>query len=97
MNHFTHEISARCGLSEYMVTEITNAMSNYISERLISGEAVEIPRVGTFKTTSRKKMTGTNLIGCGQKELEACTYPIFQVSSTIKSKLKTSLTCRKSG
>lgn len=94
INYFTHEISERCGLSEYMVSEITNAMSNYISEQLVSGEAVEIPKIGTFKTTSRKKMVGNNLIGCGQKELPECTYPIFQVSNSIKSKVKSS--CQKS-
>lgn len=93
---FIKEIAGRTRLSEYAIKDVFNAAADIIPEKIIAGETVDIPRIGIFKTATRSKMIGKNLIGGVDKELEECTYPIFQICKPMKSKIKNALKYRKS-
>ena len=87
-NEFINEVAKRCNVPSYIIVESFNVISNVVAERLISGETVEFPKIGRFYMVKRKEMTGKNLFGKSEKELNPCTYPSFKIFKSLKNRVK---------
>ena len=85
---FVTEISKRCDVSAYLIEEILLTMSKLAAERLMKGEGVEIPKLGTFHLVKRKERVGKNLFGEAEKQLEECYYPTFKIWKPFKTRIK---------
>lgn len=85
---FIEEVSRRCMVTNYVVEEIYNISSGLVTEKLIVGEDVELPKFGKFTLSTRKAMVGKNLFGDSEKSLQQCIYPSFKICNAIKTRVK---------
>ena len=87
-NDFINEVAKRCMVTPYVVDEIFNVSSGVIIENLLKGNQVEIPKLGKFILREKKETTYKNLYGNSEKTIGKMTYPLFQVTNTIKNRVK---------
>lgn len=85
---FINEVAKRCMITDYLVNEIYIISSELIAEKLISGEDVELPKLGWFRLTTRKATVYKNLFGKKEKVSEITTYPIFKICNSLKTRVK---------
>lgn len=85
---FINEVARRCMVTPYVVEEIYNVSSGLVAETLISGEQVEIPKMGKFILKEKKATTYKNLYGCEEKTVDKTIYPLFQVATWLKTRVK---------
>lgn len=88
---FINEVAKRTMISNYAIEEIYNVSFELAIEMLISGEDVEIPKLGVFKLTTRKEREGQNLFNSQNKTLAQCTYPTFKISALFKNRVKNAM------
>lgn len=87
-NEFITEAAKRCNVSTYEIEESLNVMANIVAEKLIAGENVEFPKLGIFHIVKRNRMTGKNLFGEPERQLDACAYPSFKIVRQLKTRVK---------
>ena len=85
---FVEEVAKRCMLTSYVVEEVFNVSFGVISENLLRGQKVEIPKLGSFSTRERRDTEYKNLFGKGTQVIEGYQYPAFQVAAGLKNKVK---------
>ena len=91
---FIREIAHRSGLSEYSVNEIYNISYELVAEKLISGENVDLPKVGSFVLIT--KNARNILQGTAANIARSCVYPYFKTSETLKNRVKNAARYKKS-
>lgn len=79
---FIEEVSHRSMLTKYVIAEIYNLSYGIIAEKLISGEAVELPNLGKFEIREKK---AKNLIATPDG---TCVYPAFKIGNALKNRIK---------
>lgn len=79
---FTEEVANRCMVTKYVVDEIFNVASGLVAEKLISGESVELPKLGKFEI---REMNSKNLVFSNN---DHCIFPAFKVSNMLKNRVK---------
>ena len=87
-HEFIAEAAKRCNVSTYEIEENLNVMANIVAEKLIAGETVEFPKLGSFHIVKRNSMTGKNLFGEPERQLDACVYPSFKIVRQLKTRVK---------
>lgn len=85
---FINEVAKRCMVTDYIINEIYNISSELIAEKLISGEEIELPKLGRFHLTTRKATIYKNLFGKKERIIETTTYPIFKICNSLKTRVK---------
>lgn len=85
---FISEVAKRCMITPYVVEEIYNVSSGLVAETLIKGEQIEIPKMGKFVLKEKKETTYKNLYGGESKTVGKTVYPLFQVASWLKTRVK---------
>lgn len=85
---FTDEVAKRCMVTPYVVEEIYNVSSGLIAETLIRGEQVEVPKLGKFVLKEKKETTYKNLYGGENVTVGKTFYPLFQVATWLKTRVK---------
>ena len=66
---FVEEVAKRCMLTSYVVEEVFNVSFGVISENLLRGQKVEIPKLGSFSTRERRDTEYKNLFAKALKSL----------------------------
>ena len=85
---FVEEVAKRTMLTPYVVDELYNVSSGLVAEKLISGESVDVPKLGKFKLSERKASVYKNLIGRQEKTMDVIKYPTFTISNPLKNRIK---------
>lgn len=87
-HEFVNEVAKRCNTSTYEIEENLTVMANIVAEKLIAGENVEFPKLGSFHIVKRNSMIGKNLFGDPERQLDACVYPSFRIVKQLKTRVK---------
>ena len=85
---FVNEVAGRCMLTPYVVDEVFNISFGVIAENLLKGEQVEVPKLGKFVLREKSATTYTNLFGGKSKTIDKTIYPLFQIATGLKNKVK---------
>lgn len=85
---FINEVAKRCMVTPYVVDEIFNISSGVAVEELLKGNQVEIPKMGKFTLKERASTSYKGLFGKDDCIVKGYVYPHFQVSNSIKLKIK---------
>ena len=64
-----------------------NAAIAAFESALIAGDKVQIAGIGTFEVRTREARTGINPQNGKKIQIDACKYPAFSSSKTLKAKL----------
>ncbi|MCD8018706.1 MAG: HU family DNA-binding protein [Clostridiales bacterium] len=98
-HEFIDELAKTEKLSRFEVEEIFHTVANIVAEKLCQGETVEVPYLGKFKFTTRKRAEYKNLFGT-TKEItkDECVYPSFQIAHRLKDVVRSGrkLNCEQS-
>lgn len=85
---FTEEVANRCMVTKYVVDEIFNVSCGLAIEKMLKGEQVEIPKFGKFLIKTRSPRTYKKFFGKDNYTVDGYVYPSFQVSSSIKNRVR---------
>lgn len=89
---FIEEISKRCLLKPEVIKYIYKMSADFIVEKLLEGEDVDIPTFGKFSVSCRSGGIYSNLFGENQeKSITECKYPNFKVGHYIKHAYKSAV------
>lgn len=85
---FTEELSKRTNLHPDILRYVFDNISLIITERIIEGESVEVPKIGRFSLTKKKSRYGYNVVNGQNTLLEECVYPTCKISPSFKHRVK---------
>lgn len=84
-----NEIAINCGISKGKAKEIIDTMTTIITDKLSSGEKVNIDRLGCFQSVKYGERTIKAVTG-EIMQLEERLTPRFTASQTLKNKIRCS-------
>lgn len=87
-SEFTKELSKRTNLHPDILRCVFDNISLIITEKIINGETVELPKIGRFSLTKKKSRYGYNVANGQHTLLEECVYPTCKVSPSFKQRVK---------
>ena len=87
-SEFTKELSKRTNLHPDILRCVFDNISLIITEKIIGGETVELPKIGRFSLTKKKSRYGYNIVSGQHALLEECVYPTCKVSPSFKQRVK---------
>ena len=87
-SEFTKELSKRTNLHPDILRCVFDNISLIITEKIIGGETVELPKIGRFSLTKKKSRYGYNIVSGQHALLKECVYPTCKVSPSFKQRVK---------
>ena len=87
-SEFTKELSKRTNLHPDIIRCVFDNISLIITENIINGETVELPKIGRFSLTKKKSRYGYNVANRQHALLDECVYPTCKVSPSFKQRVK---------
>ena len=85
---FIKELSKRTDLHPDILRCIFDNMSIIITENIVNGESVDIPKIGRFSLTKQKSRYGYDVSTGQHNILKECMYPICKISPSFKKRVK---------
>lgn len=87
-SEFTKELSKRTNLHPDILRCVFDNISLIITENIINGGMVELPKIGCFYLTKRKSRYGYNVVDGNHTLLEECVYPTCKISPSFKNRVR---------
>lgn len=81
------KVASRAEVSKGSTENVVKALFEVITEALAKGEAVSIPKFGTFVQTERAARTGVNPTTKEKIKIPACKTAKWRVSKSVKDAL----------
>ena len=89
---FIEEMSKRCMMKPETIRYIYKMSADFIVEKLLEGDEVDIPSLGKFSISRRTNATYKNLFGNSAEEMVINSkYPNFRIGHYIRNAYKSSL------
>lgn len=87
-SEFTKELSQRTGIHPDILRCVFDNISLIITENIIKGDVVELPKIGRFYLTKRKSRYGYDVATGNKDILKECEYPTCKISPSFRNKVK---------
>jgi len=87
-SEFTKELARRTNLHPDIIRCIFDNISLIITENIINGDIVDLPKIGRFSLTRQHGRYGYNVSTGEYKMLDECIYPTCKISPSFKKRVK---------
>lgn len=81
------KVASKAEASKKVTEDVIGALFEVITEALVEGESVSIPKFGTFSQSERAARTGVNPSTKEKIEIKACKTVKWKASKNVKDAL----------